>query len=136
MFPMSITLNVTNADQLNALAAIAGNVKVVAAEKKVTKATDTCADHKPADTVKKSDAATAPVDTKSTAETTAVQETMADNSAVKTMSVDERAGLVKTKVAAVGRDTVVALLGKYNAKKASEIAADKLAEFDAELVAL
>lgn len=130
MFPMSITLNVTNADQLNALAAIAGNGKVV------TKATDTCADHKPADTAKKSDAATAPVDTKSTAETTAVQETKDDNSAVKTMSVDERAGLVKTKVAAVGRDTVVALLGKYNAKKASEIAADKLAEFDAELVAL
>lgn len=140
MFPMTITLNITNADQLRALAAISGNTVVIEANtgtNKTTKATDTCANHKSADTAKKSEtAATKPADTQATAETSDAQDKKGESSAANIMSVDERAALVKSKVASAGREAVVSLLKKYGSAKASEIAADKLADFDSELESL
>lgn len=139
MFPMQITLNVTNLDQLAALAAISGGDPT----KKVTKATDTCASHKPADmkaeTAKKSDAATANAGTQTTAATSDAQEKKAESSGESkpaAMTADERSAKVKAAIANSGRDKVVALLQKYNAAKASEVAADKLPAFDDELCAL
>lgn len=144
MFPMQITMNVTNADQLRAIAAIAGDVKVAeSAAGRTTKATDTCANHKPADTkaetAKKSDAVTANAGTQTTAATSDVQEKKAESSVeskLAAMTADERSAKVKAAIAKSGRDKVVALLQKYNAAKASEVAADKLPAFDDELCAL
>ena len=139
MFPMQITLNVTNLDQLAALAAISGGDPT----KKVTKATDTCASHKSADTkaetAKKSDAATANAGTQTTAATADVQEKKAESSGGSkpaAMTADERSAKVKAAIAKSGRDMVVSLLQKYGAAKASEVAADKLPAFDDELCAL
>lgn len=130
MFPMTVTLH--TADQLNAvLAALSTGVAV----------TNTCAKHKPADTAKKSEtapAATAPAATQTTAETSAAPEQKAETSAPEAtvMSVEDRGVKVKAAITKVGREKVVALLQKYGAAKASEVAADKLPAFDAELCAL
>jgi len=134
MFPMQITLTITNADQLHALAAASGDVKII--ESPAGKSPASVKTDK-ADTSKKPDAATATADTKSTAVAADVQEKKAETSAAKVMSQDERASLIKSKIASAGRDAVVGLLNDYGVKKASEIAdAEKLAEFDVKLKAL
>lgn len=132
MFPMQITLNVTNADQLNALAAISGGVKIAEATSPRTAKVEA-----KAETAKKPDAATAPADTRTTAEPSVAQEKKAESSdSVSVMSVDERAAVIKNLAGGGKRDEVVALLAKYGAKKGSEVKAEDLPAFDAELKAL
>lgn len=128
MFPIQMTLNVQNAAQLAAInAAITG-----------TPVAETKAADKPkADTAKKSDAATATADTKSTVAATGAQDTKAASSEAKVMTADERGAVVKEAIAKSGRDAVVALLAEFGVKKAGEIEdAAKLAQFDAKLQAL
>lgn len=54
----------------------------------------------------------------------------------KAMTVEERTPVLTAAVAKAGRDAVIALLAEFGAKRAGEVPADKLAEFDTKLNAL
>lgn len=132
MFPISMTLNITNAEQLLAVTnAVAGKLLVGTTETKTTAK---------ADTAKKSDAATSGAGTTTTAAATGAQESKVSNSApadpVVVLDKDALTKAVKDAIAKAGRETVVALISSYGAAKAGDVAAEKRAEFDAKLVAL
>lgn len=135
MFPVTITLQ--NADQLAAVMAALGHGKTAST---AASSKSVAAEKPKAEEVKKPEtapAATAPAATQTTAETSAAQEKKADASEkVAVLSVDERAAIIKNLAGNGKRDEVVALLGKYGAKKGSEVKAEDLPAFDAELKAL
>lgn len=96
-------------------------------------------------------AATEPADTPTTAEQVAAPEVKASTSGEQSpppakneqasepapvMTAEQRAPVLTKAVAKAGRDAVVELLKKYGAARASEIAPEKLAAFDAELLAM
>lgn len=86
-------------------------------------------------------AVTEPADTQTIAEQAVVQEVKASTSDEQSpspakkepMTAEQRAPILTAAVAKAGRDAVVALLKSYGAARASEIAPDRLAAFDAEL---
>ena len=133
MFPISITLNVTNAEQLLAVTnAVSGKSSVGTAETKTSAK---------ADTAKKPDAVTAPADTQSTAAATGAQESKATNSAppdikYEILGKDALTAAVKNAIAKSGRDPVVALIQSYGAAKAGDVPEEKRREFDAKLLGL
>lgn len=127
MFPVTITLQ--NHDQLSAVIAALGNPSAAVTQAKPK-----------AETAKKSETAAASTTTAATQTTAAasdVQEKKVEESAKPAvMSLDERAALIKNLAGNGKREEVVALLGKYGAKKGSEVKDADLPAFDAELKAL
>lgn len=137
MFPVTITLN--TADQLNAVLAALGNgsTQVKSTDKPAAEKTT-----KPeATTAKKSDAATASAGTTTTAAGTDAQDKKEKTSAEKpihgTYTPEERNVVTRKAIAAVGRDTVIALLAEFGVAKAGEITnPDQLAVYDLRLTKL
>lgn len=85
-------------------------------------------------------AATAPADTQTTAEQAAAPAEKAATSAEKTapstaLSVDERTTLVRELAFTGRRDVIEGLLAKFGVAKVSQLDAEQLVQFDAQLVA-
>lgn len=130
---------VENTAAVTALTAMLAKAGLLAANTAVADVEDKPAKKQKEAAKEKAPAATEPAVTQTTAETSAAPEKKAESSVEKSeavMTVGERGVWLRKAVQAVGRETAVALIQKYGAAKVGEIAEDKLAAFDKELIAL
>ena len=140
MFPVTITLN--NAEQLNAVITAMHpltNMKGLT-KTEVAEITKVIAEKKPVaekspPPASETTAATAPVDTQTTAAVSDAPAAKVESSGA-ILDKDALTTAIKAAIAKAGRDPVAALIQSYGAAKGSEIALEKRAEFDAKLLAL